>query len=654
MLPDTKIEELALKLKRAESTVERIAILDCYPQAKQFASSGLGLDGEAAIKQLIALGQAPFSFANAGKKEIAELASQLSDVDSFYREMGGLAGYQMHVRRLLQKNTDDRASAQFHSPSFIDISRLSSEVEEALETGIDSMPQLCEMYPLGGAADRLHLIDEKTGSDLPAAKLRFAGKTLLERLLCDLESRERLYFRRTGRRVFTPVAIMTSHEKNNSMHVKEILESNCWFGRPKERFFIFVQPLVPVVDEKGDWIWTGSCKLLMKPGGHGAIWKLAIDNGVFDWFRSFGAKYTVVRQINNPLAGLDYGLLAFAGLGIKRQMSFGFASCPRACQAAEGVNVVMERKESEGYLYNLSNIEYCDFEKYGIRDTPIRPGEPFSRFTSNTNILFGDLDALEEVVKLCPFPGLLMNLKEDSLGRFAGRLESTMQNIADMFVEKRSEPLLEKNLNKTFITYNERSKTISTAKKAYIPGRSLNETPEKCFYDLMSAARDLLKNDCGMDLPPEQTLEEMLSSHPSFVFLFHPCLGPLFRMIGSKIRGGSLADGSELRLEIGEVAFTNLSLDGSLQVIAKENFFARSVLTNCSIENRGVDWDHSRPFWKGDPMRKETVVIELGKESRFIAENVRFAGSHHFRVPDGETMRVVQAGDVFRISREIG
>lgn len=648
---DQEIEELALKLKESRSAAERIAILNRCPRVKNsplfLRLPTLGSDGELAIKQMIALGQAPVFFAEPDPKELGEIARLLSAADHFYREMGGLAGYQMHVRHLLQKKTDDRASAQFHSPAFIDISSHSPEVEATVEMGIDSMPHLCEMYPLGGAADRLHLVDEKTGSDLPAAKLQFGSKTLLERLLCDLESRERLYRQRTGKQLFTPVAIMTSHEKNNRMHVQEILESNSWFGRPKERFFLFDQPLVPVVDEKGDWVWGEGGKPLMKPGGHGAIWKLAIDNGVFDWFRSFGSRYALVRQINNPLAGLDYGLLAFTGLGISKGMSFGFASCPRACQAAEGVNVVVERKEPSGYLYNLSNIEYCDFEKYGIQDTPVREGEPFSRFTSNTNILFADLDALESAIKLCPFPGLLMNLKKDSSGRFAGRLESTMQNIADVFVEKSNEPLGEKRLKKIFITYNQRSKTISTAKKAYVAGGSLNETPEKCFYDLMSAARDLLQNYCGMQLPPERSLEEMLESHPSFVFLFHPCLGPLFRTIGKKIRGGSLTDGSELRLEIGDAEIENLALDGSLQVTASRN--ASILFKDCSVKNQGVDWNRSKPFWKGDYQRHQTLRVELGKESRLIAENVQFKGDLHFVVPAGETMRVVQDGESYHL-----
>jgi UDP-N-acetylglucosamine pyrophosphorylase len=54
---------------------------------------------------------------------------------------------------------------------------------------------------------------------------------------------------------------------------------------------------------------------MMKPGGHGAIWKLMRDEGVFDWLRAGGREAALVRQISNPMAGVDTTLLALAGTG---------------------------------------------------------------------------------------------------------------------------------------------------------------------------------------------------------------------------------------------------------------------------------------------------------------------------------------------------
>ena len=86
-------------------------------------------------------------------------------------------------------------------------------------------------------------------------------------------------------------------------------------------------------------------------------------------------------------------------------MIFGFASCPRLLKAAEGINVLLERKKEETVELVLTNIEYCDFAKFGIQDLPLKEGDPYSRFTSNTNILFADLKAIGQAIDLCPFQG---------------------------------------------------------------------------------------------------------------------------------------------------------------------------------------------------------------------------------------------------------
>ncbi len=578
-----------------------------------------------------------------------DLLAKLLEIDHFYRELGGIAGYQRKIQELIQaQNQTVPREALYHSPSFIEIGEESDEVLNAIEWGIDELPQMAEIYPLGGAADRLHLVDPETKDELPAAKLMFGGKTLLEGLIHDLQAREFLYFLKHGVQLTTPIAIMTSHEKNNHAHVIQICEEAGWFGRPRESFRFFTQPLVPAVNQQGDWCIAGPLKPVLKPGGHGAIWKLARDAGIFSWLQSLGRRKGLIRQINNPIAGLDYGLLAFTGIGCRKEMLFGFASCPRLLKAAEGVIVLVETKEN---LF-LSNIEYCDFAKFGIQDQPLKAGEPYSRFSSNTNILFADLQAISNAVDSCPFPGLLINLKNGSYVTESGekkeevmaRLESTMQNISDVFVEKKGD-----GARKTFVTYNKREKTISTAKKAFVKGGSLQETPENCFYDLLKANRELLLQ-CGMTLPVESGLNDYLIEGPEVLFLYHPLLGPLYSMIRKKIEGGTMAIGSELSLQIRNFEARALSLSGSLQIIAEnpigclndqgelryEKTGGGCILENVTIENEGVDWSGSSPFWKMDLKRKETVKIILKGSGRLIIRNRTLKGNHLIVVENGE------------------
>ena len=61
---------------------------------------------------------------------------------------------------------------------------------------------------------------------------------------------------------------------------------------------LFSQPMVPVVGaEDGRWLVPRPLAPCMKPGGHGAIWKLMLDQGIFQWFAARGREAALVRQI---------------------------------------------------------------------------------------------------------------------------------------------------------------------------------------------------------------------------------------------------------------------------------------------------------------------------------------------------------------------
>lgn len=63
---------------------------------------------------------------------------------------------------------------------------------------------------------------------------------------------------------------------------------------------LFEQPMVPVVSaEDGQWLLPEPLRPLMKPGGHGAIWKLMLDEGVFSWLSNRRREAAIVRQIRS-------------------------------------------------------------------------------------------------------------------------------------------------------------------------------------------------------------------------------------------------------------------------------------------------------------------------------------------------------------------
>ncbi|HEX4840295.1 MAG TPA: UTP--glucose-1-phosphate uridylyltransferase [Rhabdochlamydiaceae bacterium] len=668
------MQTLAQQLAECVTVKEKLEVLSSFSPVKSyleengFLSAFLGKavpEHELVIKSIIAAGQGDKLFKVFSEEKMALLLDQLSPVEKFYTSIGGIVGYQARMLELLKaKAALKTPKSIYHAPEGIDISKENGQVRKAIIDGIATLPLMAEIYPLGGAADRLRLYDEKTGVPLPAARLPFLGKSLLEGLITDLQSREYLHYKVYGAQLMTPVAVMTSEEKNNHRHILEICEEANWFGRLSESFRFFCQPMVPTINREGQWHLQGPMQLLLKPGGHGVIWRLAREEGIFDWFFACGRKKAVVRQVNNPVANADYGIVAFTGIGCAEDKRFGFASCPRQVKASEGVNVLIETASSQGYKYTLTNIEYCDFKKFGIVDQPEKPGSPYSKFPSNTNILFVDLEAILDAINRCPIPGILVNLKKLSYKTESGqkkeeevaRLESTMQNIADFFEETFETPLpsTDRQQLKTYLTYNHRRKTISAAKREFSLGSSLLETPEGCFLDILQNNRDLLVA-CHMQVPVVSDPLHFFEKGPSFIFLYHPALGPLYTIISQKIRGGRLHPESELQLQIAEVDIENLDLRGSLLIQAESVMghtegqkliyserVGRCVLKNVTVRNKGIDHDMPNVYWRNEIARQEVCQILLRGMSEFYAENVVLSSDHFIEVPDGERCRAIE------------
>ena len=404
----------------------------------------------------------------------------LKEIDAFYAVIGGILGYHINILKLMEsagKSKHEEHKIHYLKPDGLDIAHPSDLLDRLVLNGIKHLVDLGEIYPVGGAGDRLMLKDEKSNALLPAACLMFCGRTLLEGLFRDLQAREYLYYQLYGKQIATPVVMMTSHEKNNEAIIRSICAGHQWFGRDPDSFFFMIQPLAPALTETGNWAFTAPLKLLFKPGGHGVIWKIAEESGAFAWLEHHNRSKAIIRQINNPVAGIDNGLLALLGAGCEHNSSFGFASCERRINAAEGMDVLIEKEVDAGFDYCISNIEYTEFQKEGIADEPASLGSSYSAFPANTNILFADVESLRKAVKVCPMPGMLINMKNKTAvigpeGQVSeehyGALETTMQNIADVLIDHFPKKITQDlpNLLQTFVTYNHRRKTISVTKKS--------------------------------------------------------------------------------------------------------------------------------------------------------------------------------------------
>lgn len=663
------------RLDRLSKLKEVVEFLNKYPELSALISQ-YGIESEIAMKAVIAIGQGTIVFGlpeQFTKESLEAVIPLLVSVERFYYSMGGIVGYYTTVMNLIctkSNSVQEVNNVLFACPVGIDLSNNDPEIDALVRKGIEKLDELALLYPVGGAGDRLNLIHEETSQPLPAATLNYIDRTLLEGLLRDLQAWEFLYAKLMGKQLYIPVALMTSEEKDNHNHILKICEQTGWFGRPRDSFLFFTQPLVPVITEEGDWVMQADMRPMVKPGGHGVVWKLAMDSGVFSSLRKQGKSKLLVRQINNPVCGVDQGLLAFLGFGIKHDKSFGFASCERIVNAAEGMDVCVGKKKGEGYEYSITNVEYTEFQQMGIQDVPKEPGSPYSQFPANTNILFAKIDVLEEATRRCPIPGMLVNMKStvdisNSDGSVrqvhAGRLESTMQNIADYIVDQFPKPISaeEQKSLRTYITFNERRKTLSVTKQLYQDNKSILGTPEGAFYEKLQNDYELLTKYCGIKVPAVSGEAHYLNQGPSFTFHYHPALGPGYQLISQKLKRGSWSSGSELELEIVEVLIEDLTLAGCLLVISDTPLGAknedgviqygksngRCLMKGVIVSNAGIDHMQSNQHWSRQISRKEAVIIRIHGNGEFVAENVTFKGNMEIEVPSATKVTAHMQGD---------
>lgn len=664
---DRDLSGLQENLSSINNLERKLELVKNFPAAKNFLARCPGFrkllttlpeKKEYVLCCLLAIGQGDRIFPLGvipTEEELNLLLQQLLALETFYENIGGIIGYHLTCLRLLAQKQTKEKKGIYHVPIAENIAAFDDAVRSVVIEGIRNLPFLAEMYPVGGAADRLSIRDEITGAFQIAATLEFAQKTLLEWLIDDLTAREFLYWKLFQKQICVPIVLMTSDEKQGTYHLQKMLSEKNWFGRSRKDFFLFSQPLVPTMNPKGQWCLKGPFQLLLKPGGHGVIWKLAEESGALEWLEKKGKTKALMRQINNVIAGVDYGLLAFLGVGFSKDKDFGFASCARAQGVSEGVNVVIETKEG----FSLTNIEYCDQKHFQVED---------ENLLANTNLLFVDLKTIQSLLPRCPIPGMLVNAKKMKYKNYLGqvkeeeilRLESMMQNIADVLIDKEM-------MTRTYITSNDRAKTISTIKKEFAFGSSMLQTPEQCYIDLLKNARDLLVNYCDFEVPPVKDTSTFFLEGPSFIFLYHPALGPQYEIISQKMKGGRLAMGSSVKMYLADLYVEHLDVDGSFHITSDavmghrdeegtlkfSDRTGKCILHNVKVRNSGINREASRSFWKDEIVHKEKCEIIIEEGGEFFAEDVVFRGDLRIRVPSGVKVTACMKEGKLQLKEEI-
>lgn len=583
-------------------------------------------------------------------KPLNMLRSQLKimiDTDSFYEDHGGIEGYHRISKRLfsgIRSGTEEDSKVSI-PPLVLKKDLSSKEVEKALSF----LSQTAFIFPVGGAGDRLNLIDKKSGKSLPAALLNFDGKTLLEGLFADVDALERLYRLYTHKSICIPVVLMTSHEKDNHHQICSLLEEKKYFGKDKKNVYFITQSQVPVVDQEGNYLFN-SGRIITKPGGHGVLWKLLTQSNFLPKLRNAGIEHLVVRQVNNPLAARSTTILQLLLEATKSNKEFGFVSCSRRVGSPEGM-IVLKYLPRDNAEY-ISNIEYTEFAKFGLEDIPDPSNRGYSKYPANINLLYIKMDALIKAMEKETIPGLLMNAKssytKDGQVLKYGRLESTMQSIADLFHTSSNSPL------RSFILHMPRSECFSVTKRLSKSGLVEADTPQSAFYDDQAFIHKVLIDHCLSKVIPLPKIENLLNDGYSCLFHFAFCMNPLSLSLPRIIQQCQFNKKSFLSLSTSDVEMKECILNGGLRIEAKsiDKDKVKAKLENITINNKGLNcYDDISKLYQEGAEKGECVYIKLGINAEFYCEGVTLNGPVTWNVPDNTRVIVSEKGGRISIKR---
>lgn len=541
------------------------------------------------------------------------LIDQLQKLECLYENRGGCLGYHVEFSKCL-KEKKKYICKNFSPCSFLDVSSLSQqEISFHVFLGIQNLLETGFCLLAGGRAERFF----GSPSKRPLASLKFFNKSLLERFLDDIEGLEILYEKFFYKSLTIPLIVMVSSSISEDLCFVEIKKTD----RYSNGFLkILVQSDFPVISSEGSFLLDNG-ELIMLPGGHGMFWHEAYRQGFFRYFENLGKKHLLIRQINNPLAGLDKNLLLLLGISYAENKSFGVISCPRDERYSEGSWVKVYDKETYAHI----NVEYVDF--------PYCDSLLLERAPANTNILYFNLEknweslsrlpVFEPILNMKPFVTKNCTKEKQWLG---GRLECLIQDFTKLLKDPAHE------VPSVLILNSSRETVISSIKKSL--KESHLETPEKAFFDYVNCSRKLLEL-CRIILPERRSWKNFLTLGPEFIFEYHPSLGPTYALIQKKMFQGHFFENSITELNITDIFFRNISVAGHF--VVNSSLSGKCFLRNVKIENRGSFFEHPKESWKGELSTMECLKISLHEGSKIYAENILLQGNLHIDVPKGES-----------------
>ena len=97
-----------------------------------------------------------------------------------------------------------------------------------------------------------------------------------------------------------PLCIMTS--SINHAQTIAFFEQHANFGLPASQLFFIQQEMLPLLDDRGQWLLEAPGKIAEGPDGNGHALRIFFNSGLWQQWRDFGVEYLNVIFVDNALA----------------------------------------------------------------------------------------------------------------------------------------------------------------------------------------------------------------------------------------------------------------------------------------------------------------------------------------------------------------
>ena len=301
---------------------------------------------------------------------------------------GGVRAYVAKARELLLKSQRGENEFEGMVPSVPDGEKLrflSDEYVRAERAGMDAAKDAAFVLVAGGMGERLGYNGIKVS--LPVETT--SGRCYLEQYMQSMRALGSLP---SAPPSFPPFAIMTSDET----HAKtlSLLESNDYFGYPREKVTLLKQDKVPCLATADARLATDPndpYTLLSKPHGHGDVHLLLHTSGLArKWLEQDGKKWIAFFQDTNGL--VFHSMSAALGISSMRDFDANSIAVPRLAKASQGAIVRLEKEETGATAGAISGSSITCNVEYNLLDPMLRAANGGTTFP-NGDVNLEDTEA---------------------------------------------------------------------------------------------------------------------------------------------------------------------------------------------------------------------------------------------------------------------